>query len=510
MYKYDDKSSNANSRLQGPPLNLTRPGGSHWNRVTAFPAAYFGSARSAYLSGLGDPPDLQIVSSSPNIGDLVDYLDATVRVRARVTVPTNKVNFLVLLDPPDKPTWWKRLWEDPLKIFPEVRVTIELVQVGSSLTPISQYQRFPFLTQGLNQYLMKLHSKDPCTTDYVTALGAPFLINTQKSIEQDLGIDGKLDTLLKKANIKLPMSGLDQQRHFWVVYATFPTDIRKYVIPEDLIVLDKFAFDKSDLTKIHVGKIIAIARHAAALTKFVGTAPKIALAGHTDSRGTEKYNVDLGNRRAAAVKDALGKALDGVSTGLSAQTSVDAKSFGETKPLVKARTEAEHALNRRVEVAMQKTLPRCPRVSLRAVVKRAQKLLPRLSDAAQIKRLDCVLKKLIQKGSDDRWMHAQGVLDVYNSAAPLGTYPFSLLRDQLTMQENYGPAVPDAAILKNLEGVDARIQEGIAKVVQLITILSNAASQGIPLIATMKAMDTLRAWMNERVNNDASIYSCYK
>ena len=509
MYKYDDQSSVLRSRLQGPS-SLTRSARFRSRRVNPFGPAYFGSVRSAYLSGLGDPPTVQIVSSNPNIGDLVDYLDATVRVRARVKVPTNKINFLVLLDPPDRPTWWKRLWEDPLKIFPEVRVTIELVQVGNGLMPIAHYKELPLIREGLNEYLMKLHSKDPCSGDYATALGSPFLITTQKAIEQELGIDGQLDALFKKANIKLPISALDQMRHFWIVYATFPNDIRKYVIPEDRIVLDQFVFDKSSLTKTHIGKIIAIARHAVAVTRYVTAVPQVTLTGHTDSRGTEKYNVDLGERRIAAVKEALSNAVDGIVPGLSKQMTMASKSWGETKPLVKARTEAEHARNRRVELAMQKPRPRCPRVSLRAVVKRAEKLLPRLSDPDQIRRLRCLLKKVIQKGSDDRWIDSTGVRSVYDSASPFGSYGFSGLRSDLTEPTGYGPGASDAAILNSLQSVDGRILAGIAKVVELIQYLSGAASAGIPLIRTMKAMDDLRAWMNERVNNDISIYSCYR
>jgi hypothetical protein len=461
-------------------------------------------------AGFGEPP-LQIGSPKPDITDLVDYFEASVRARGRITVPTQKVNFLVKLDPPAKPTWWKRLWEDPLKVFPQVRVTIELVQVGPSLFPFSNYELSPLVLQGLQEYLRKLHAKNPSCSDFVPALGGGFRITAKNAIEKELGINGQLDTLLKEANIKLPLSAVEQQKHFWIVYATFPAEITKYLIPEERVVLDEFEFNKFSLTKIHIGKIIAIARHLVAVAKSIGgPLPPIGLTGHTDARGTEQYNQGLGERRALAVKEALRKAIDGISPGVSTQISMTTKSFGETKPLIRARNEVEHARNRRVEVLLPKPRPRCPRVSLRAVVRRALTLAPRLGSTEQIQRLSCLLRKIIQKGGDDRWVHERLVLDVYSQNKPIGTYPFGLLRDGLSSVETFGPTVPDVMILKNLELLDRWIIEGISEVNKRIHLLSAAASQGVPLISKMKAMDALRAWIYGRTKDDKSIYSCYR
>lgn len=461
--------------------------------------------------GLGDPT-IQIISSRPNIRDFVEYLDATVIARGRVTVPTQKVNFLVKLDPSDKPTWWKRLWEDPLKIVPTVQVTIELVRVSVSLFPLPNYENHVLLKHGLEEYVMRVHSKTPCSGDFATALGGGFRITAQKSIEDDLGIAGQLDALLKQSKIALPMSAQDQQRHFWIVYATFPTKIRKYIIPKTRILLDEFKFDQSSLTPTHIGKILAIVRYAEAmrLSSSTGAGFKVGLVGHTDDRGTEKYNVALGDRRASEVKEALSKALDGIRPGLTSQFTLLTKSFGETKPLVKAKTEAEHARNRRVEVLLPIPKSFCRRVSLRAVVKRALDLLPRLGSPEQANRIRCLLRKVAQQGTDDRWAPPELILNVYNTGKPLGTYPFSLLRDQLTIAGVVGNSVPDAQILRLLESIDQSIITGIGEVNKRIHLLSQAASQGIPLINKMKAMDALRAWMHERVQNDQSIYSCYR
>lgn len=65
--------------------------------------------------------------------------------------------------------------------------------------------------------------------------------------------------------------------------------------------------------------------------------------GHADSRGSDSYNLALGTRRANAVRDVL------IELGQSGDAMI-AVSYGESEPIyVAAHTEAQHALNRRVE-----------------------------------------------------------------------------------------------------------------------------------------------------------------
>jgi len=453
---------------------------------------------------------LRVISPTPNISQLVDYLDATVLARGRASIPTANLGILIKQDPPNRPTWFKRLWKDPATLFSNVGVTVELVQVGVSLVPLANYESNFIFRDALNEYLARLHTTTaPCDTDYVPAIGAALRITTQANIEKELGIAGQLGALFRAGKIPQPLSARDQHRLFWIVYATFPDSIKRFVIPAGRIVLDEFAFDKSQLTDSHVAKIGAIARHCAALTKLVGVPPKIVLAGHTDDRGTERYNRGLGERRAAAVNEALRRALDELRPGLAQQTTITAQSFGETRPLVKARSEAEHARNRRVEVQLQKPLRRCTRASLRTTVGRGLKLLSRLAAKDQAQRIGCVLRKLLRPGTDDRSVFPELVSTVENKALALGTYPFSLLRDSLSMRD-IGAAASDAGLLASLESIDAGIIAGIRTMNQRIQVLSGAASAGVPMMARYKAVDALRAWMHERVKDDASIYSCYR
>jgi peptidoglycan-associated lipoprotein len=71
---------------------------------------------------------------------------------------------------------------------------------------------------------------------------------------------------------------------------------------------------------------------------------KVAIEGHTDERGGREYNLALGQKRAEAVRNALG--LLGVGDG-----QVEAVSFGKEKPAVQGSNEDAMAKNRRAEIS---------------------------------------------------------------------------------------------------------------------------------------------------------------
>lgn len=70
---------------------------------------------------------------------------------------------------------------------------------------------------------------------------------------------------------------------------------------------------------------------------------RVALEGHTDERGGREYNLALGQKRAEAVRRALG--LLGVK-----ENQMEAVSFGEEKPATTGFDEASFAKSRRVEL----------------------------------------------------------------------------------------------------------------------------------------------------------------
>jgi peptidoglycan-associated lipoprotein len=71
-------------------------------------------------------------------------------------------------------------------------------------------------------------------------------------------------------------------------------------------------------------------------------ATKVVIEGHCDERGSDEYNLALGESRALAAKNYL------ISLGVSA-SRLSVISYGEEKPLVKGANEAAWAQNRRAE-----------------------------------------------------------------------------------------------------------------------------------------------------------------
>ncbi|MFL5493727.1 MAG: peptidoglycan-associated lipoprotein Pal [Gemmatimonadales bacterium] len=69
---------------------------------------------------------------------------------------------------------------------------------------------------------------------------------------------------------------------------------------------------------------------------------KLTISGHADERGSDEYNLALGNRRAAAAKRYLqNKGIDG--------SRMDVVSYGEERPLNAGHDETAYAQNRRDE-----------------------------------------------------------------------------------------------------------------------------------------------------------------
>jgi peptidoglycan-associated lipoprotein len=99
-----------------------------------------------------------------------------------------------------------------------------------------------------------------------------------------------------------------------------------------------FDFDRSDIRPEYASLINS---HAKFLAGSSGV--KIRIEGHTDERGSREYNIALAERRAQAVRRALG--LQGA--GDAQLTTV---SYGEERPAAAGSDEAAYEKNRRVEL----------------------------------------------------------------------------------------------------------------------------------------------------------------
>jgi len=98
-----------------------------------------------------------------------------------------------------------------------------------------------------------------------------------------------------------------------------------------------FSFDSDVLTPGAQSRLQAI------LGLLSGKAWYLRLDGHTDSRGSKAYNVNLSRRRASAVRRYL------AAHGIQPQ-QMEIRAYGESQPVASNKTEAGRAKNRRVEV----------------------------------------------------------------------------------------------------------------------------------------------------------------
>jgi peptidoglycan-associated lipoprotein len=76
----------------------------------------------------------------------------------------------------------------------------------------------------------------------------------------------------------------------------------------------------------------------------------VLIEGHCDERGTNEYNLALGQRRAAATRDYL------VSLGIAA-ARITMISYGEERPICLERDEACWAQNRRAQFLVKPGTP---------------------------------------------------------------------------------------------------------------------------------------------------------
>lgn len=103
-----------------------------------------------------------------------------------------------------------------------------------------------------------------------------------------------------------------------------------------------FAFDSAAVDEGERAKVEKIA-------EFMKSSPAamVVCEGHCDERGSNEYNMSLGERRALAVRDYLmNLGIDGAR--------IQTKSFGEERPKDPGHTEDAWRVNRRVEFVVLK------------------------------------------------------------------------------------------------------------------------------------------------------------
>ncbi|WP_448652592.1 OmpA family protein [Pseudomonas fluorescens] len=118
------------------------------------------------------------------------------------------------------------------------------------------------------------------------------------------------------------------------------------VVKEETIVIRDvhFQFDSAKLTAADKTKLDTIA------TRLKKEAPsaQLRVSGHTDSVGKDAYNQKLSERRAHSVTDYL------VSAGVPRSNFVSVVGAGESQPVADNKTADGRALNRRVEIKINR------------------------------------------------------------------------------------------------------------------------------------------------------------
>lgn len=118
------------------------------------------------------------------------------------------------------------------------------------------------------------------------------------------------------------------------------------VVKEEVIVIRDvtFEFDSARLTAADKERLNKIA------TRLKNEAPtaKLSVTGHTDSVGRDAYNQKLSEQRAHAVTDYL------ISSGVPRASFVSVQGAGETRPEADNATAEGRAMNRRVEIRIDR------------------------------------------------------------------------------------------------------------------------------------------------------------
>ena len=163
---------------------------------------------------------------------------------------------------------------------------------------------------------------------------APVPVVNQDSINAE---NARRDSIARADQARRDSLAREQARAYSIARARQAMDQRMADARNTITAPVYFEFDKSDLTSDDIAKLDA-------KIPLLNANPdlRIRAAGHTDSRGSDEYNMALGQRRAASAKRYL------TQHGIAA-SRVETVSFGEERPAATGTDEASMAQNRRSE-----------------------------------------------------------------------------------------------------------------------------------------------------------------
>ncbi len=104
-----------------------------------------------------------------------------------------------------------------------------------------------------------------------------------------------------------------------------------------------FGFDSTVIPQGELGKVDLVAEHLKAKPERV-----VLVDGNCDERGSNEYNITLGENRAIIVRNYL--VQNGIDGG-----RIQTRSYGEERPAAEGHDESAWALNRRAEFGIYDT-----------------------------------------------------------------------------------------------------------------------------------------------------------
>ena len=172
---------------------------------------------------------------------------------------------------------------------------------------------------------------EDCKSDYLNAIHNIYNTISDKEKNKKDFIDNKADVLL-----------IDKDESKAVITTKNVSDDSVVVVTknknEKIKQLIYFDFDKSNLTNVSLQEIKNF------LIKYQSEITKYLVVGHTDTKGTDEYNLKLSLDRASAVHNIL------VESGIN-RNDIKIIAKGEKELAVKTNDEIAHPANRRAEIS---------------------------------------------------------------------------------------------------------------------------------------------------------------
>jgi len=153
--------------------------------------------------------------------------------------------------------------------------------------------------------------------------------STQSTSEQTQSKNNQQDELKPVHKDSLTVDETEQLKKLMASLEDIPFDFDSYNIPSQGLEVVKQNAEILNQMLAKRGKYI-----------------KITLEGHTDERGSEEYNLALGDRRSKTVKDYL------IAIGFS-DKQLRVISYGQERPKVDESSVEAWAANRRVHIAVE-------------------------------------------------------------------------------------------------------------------------------------------------------------